>query len=160
MPAEPTSIEVHERHVIGLQQLVIHAARADEEPPLIAAHADVARCAVRQTPARQITTGGQHRRAQRSEARAGPGVAHSAARRSGYSRCNPARLAAQLPRSVINPVTNRAGVTSKARFSAALFSGTSLTDSMRPEALRPLMCVTSSGDRSSIGIADPACRDQ
>ena len=36
---------------------------------------------------------------------------------------------------MIRPVTNRAGVTSKARFSAALVSGTSLTVSMRPEEL-------------------------
>src|SRR5438105_7128970 len=32
--------------------------------------------------------------------------------------------------------------------------------SIRPEGLRPVMCVTSSGDRSSIGTADPACSDQ
>ena len=88
------------------------------------------------------------------------GRRHSATRRSGYSLCNPARLAVQTPRSVISPVTNRAGVTSQARFSAVLASGTSLTVSIRPAELRPVMCVTSAGDRSSIGIADPASRDQ
>src|SRR4029077_13403762 len=158
--AEPTSIQVPERNILGLQDLVIHSARAHEEPPRVVAHADIARCAMRQTSTRQLTTGRDHQRAQACGARASVGLRHSAARRSGYSRCNPARLAEQTPRSMISPVTNRAGVTSKARFSAVLLSGTSLTVSIRPEELRPVMCVTSSGDRSSIGIADPAWRDQ
>src|SRR5438876_707293 len=158
--AEPTSIEVHERNIRGLQHLVIHPGRAHEEPPLIAAHADIARGAMRQTSTRQLTTGRNHHRAQVRAAGAGTGFRHCAARSSGYSRCNPARLAEQMPRSVISAVTSRAGVTSKARFSAVLPSGTSLTVSIRPEELRPVMCVTSSGDRSSIGTADPACSDQ
>src|SRR6516225_2260555 len=89
--AEPMSIEVHERNVIGCQDVVIHSARAHEEPLPVTAYANVARCAERETPTRQLTTGGNHHRAQVRGARAGIDVRHSAARSSGYSRCNPAR---------------------------------------------------------------------
>src|SRR5262249_47059376 len=136
--AEPTSFEVHEWNIIGLQHLVVDAARTYQETTFVVTHADIARFAMRQPQTGELATGRQHHRAQRSQARARTRGAHSAARRSGYNRCNPARLAGQLPRSVISPVTSRAGVTSKARFSAALVSGTSLTDSMRPEELLPL----------------------
>src|SRR5262252_4396371 len=157
---EPASVEIHQRNILGLQRFVIHTARAHEKALLTAAHADIAGGAMCQAAARQLATGGDHLRAQVGLAAAGTESAHSAAFISGYSRCNPARLAGQLPRSVIRPVTSRAGVTSKARFRAALCSGTNLTLSIRPAALRPVMCVTSCGDRSSMGIAEPAWIDQ
>jgi hypothetical protein len=51
---------------------------------------------------------------------------------------SPDRLAEQIPRSVINPVTNLAGVTSNARLSAGLASGTTLTVWRVPEAVWPV----------------------
>src|SRR5262249_16043637 len=121
---------------------------------------DIARFGVRQTTGHQLATSGYHHGTQFCAAVVGRGIRHSAARRSGYSRCNPARLPAQTPRSVIKAVNNLAGVISNARFSAALVSGTNLTVSRLPAAPWPVMCVTSCGDRSSIGIAEPAWRDQ
>jgi hypothetical protein len=53
---------------------------------------------------------------------------------------------------VISPVTYLAGVTSNAKFFAALPSGTSCTSTTSPAALRPLTCVCSRALRSSIGI--------
>src|SRR5580693_5320646 len=98
--AEPAPVKVHERNIIGLQDPIIHSTRAHEEPPPIAARADVARCAIRQTTTRQLTTGLNQHRAQIRAARAGIEVRHSAARTSGYSRCKPSRLAEHTPRSV------------------------------------------------------------
>ena len=49
-----------------------------------------------------------------------------------------ASLGAQIPRSVINPVTKRAGVTSKPWFTACVVSGQINTGSMAPAALFPI----------------------
>src|SRR5579871_944381 len=158
--AKPPAIEIHERNILVMQRFVIHPGRADEEAPLAATHADISRSALSQTTARQLSTGVYHHQAQVCTVRQDIEIRHSAAPHSGYNRCSPSRLAGQVPRSVIRPVTKRAGVTSKARLSAALFSGTNLTVSSRPEGLWPVICVTSDGDRSSIGIAAPASSDQ
>jgi hypothetical protein len=53
---------------------------------------------------------GEVKESERYSAALGVGLAASA--RSGNARANPARVAAITPRSVINPVTSRAGVTS------------------------------------------------
>src|SRR5579862_1417704 len=159
-PAKPPAIELDEGNILIVQRCVIHPTRTHQETPLTAAHADIARSTMNQTTARQLQTGRDNHCAQVSAVRGGIEIGHSPARRSGYSCCSPARLAGHIPRSVIKPVTRRAGVTSKARLSAALPSGTNLTVSIRPDELWPVICVTSCGDRSSIGIADPASTDQ
>src|SRR6266576_2167249 len=56
-----------------------------------------------------------------------------------------------IPRSVMNPVTYRAGVTSNAGFSAAAPLGA---------IGRPAITVTSAGARSSIGIRSPSASDE
>ena len=72
---------------------------------------------------------------------------------SGNSFPSPAAVAAQTPRSVINPVTSRAGVTSKAGFAAALPSGSNEIVATVPFARRPDSCETSCALRSSMGIS-------
>ena len=66
----------------------------------------------------------------------------------------PLSVAAQTPRSVTSAVTRREGVTSKPKFRAGDPSGTSRTFEIEPSAASPLICVTSEGSRSSIGMSD------
>ena len=66
-----------------------------------------------------------------------------------------------MPRSVMRPVTSRAGVTSKAGFRAGLPGATTATVSIAPPSVRPVICVTSRAERSSIGISrTPSRSDQ
>ena len=60
-----------------------------------------------------------------------------------------------MPRSVMSPVTSRAGVTSKAKFAAGLPAGVSRTATRRPSSVQPSIWVTSRASRRSIGIAAP-----
>ena len=62
-------------------------------------------------------------------------------------------MAEQRPRSVISPVTRRAGVTSKAGLAPGLAEGAMRTVAMLPSIARPVMVVTSVAARSSIGIS-------
>src|SRR6185437_7953830 len=78
---------------------------------------------------------------------------HAGYRRSGNSDCKPAALASHRPRSVIRPVTSRAGVTSNAGLAAGLSVGTTRTVATVPSAMRPVISVTSAGERCSIGIS-------
>src|ERR1700752_635508 len=73
--------------------------------------------------------------------------------RSGNSDSNPSALAVQRPRSVIRPVTSRAGVTSKAGLAAGLPEGATRTVAMDPSSALPVTIVTSAALRSSIGIS-------
>src|SRR5882757_2166048 len=145
---------------MGFEGIICHCGRANEEPPLITTQTDVARGAIGQAAMRELATGSNDRFAQAFVRHRATGIGHSAPRRSGYRLSKPARLAGQTPRSVINAVTKFAGVTSNARLSAGLASGTTLTVSMAPEEVRPLIWVSSSGDRSSIGISPPRSRNQ
>ena len=58
--------------------------------------------------------------------------------RSGKSWASPSVVAAQTPRSVMRPVTSRAGVTSNAGFAAALPSGVRATVVIEPSGNRPV----------------------
>src|SRR5580698_1653137 len=149
----PAPLQIHQRYVLGHQRFVGHAGGAHEERVLVAANADIARFAVAQPATRKLA------------AAADDGVArillvHDRALRLGSRLASPDRVAAQTPRSVINPVTSRAGVTSNAILRAALDFGTTLTRSRLPEALSPVTCVSSSGDRSSIGMSPPSTMPQ
>src|ERR1035438_6506254 len=73
--------------------------------------------------------------------------------RSGNSLRRPASDASATPRSVMRPVTSRAGVTSKAGLAAALPSGVSATVATPPSGSLPAMWVTSRAGRFSIGIS-------
>ena len=66
--------------------------------------------------------------------------------RSGNSRASPSREAGATPRSVMMPVTRRAGVTSKPGLCAALPAGVTRTRAPSPAAVAPATVVTSSGD--------------
>ena len=103
----------------------------------------------------EFAAGGNQRFAQlvRPHGTAGSVIVPLVARDTGSA--SPARLAAQTPRSVINAVTSLAGVTSNARLSAGLPSGITRTVSIAPEAVRPVICVSSVAERSSIGISRP-----
>ncbi len=70
----------------------------------------------------------------------------------GNSDRRPVSLASQQPRSVISPVTSRAGVTSKAGFAAGLSEGATRTVATEPSSARPVTVVTSLAVRSSIGM--------
>src|SRR5207302_411086 len=63
--------------------------------------------------------------------------------RSGKSFSSPSRLALAMPRSVMMPLTRRAGVTSKAGLAAALPGAATATVAMRPSAVRPVTSTTS-----------------
>ena len=63
--------------------------------------------------------------------------------RSGNNPFSPASVAAQTPRSVMRPVTKRAGVTSKAKLRAGRAVGRELNSIGAPSAPRPLIWVTS-----------------
>ena len=65
------------------------------------------------------------------------GVAHSAARRSGNSPSSPCALAGATPRSVMRPVTRRAGVTSKAGLPPGVASGEMRTKRAVPSSPIP-----------------------
>src|SRR3954451_5726577 len=80
--------------------------------------------------------------------------------RSGNKRARPSALASVRPRSVIRPVSNLAGVTSKAGLAAGLLVGTTRTVVTTPSMPRPVIVVTSEASRSSIGIAAPSVTDQ
>ena len=59
-----------------------------------------------------------------------------------------------MPRSVMKPVTRRAGVTSKAGLPAAEPGAAISTVTMCPSARRPGIFRTSSAERSSIGMVE------
>src|SRR5512140_905056 len=73
----------------------------------------------------------------------------------GNKERNPRSDAAQVPRSVINPVTRRAGVTSKPGLAAGLLGAAISTLASSPAAVRPVILRISSGERSSIGMSRP-----
>src|SRR5205823_996099 len=62
---------------------------------------------------------------------------------SGNSESNPSVLAAHRPRSVIKPLTRRAGVTSNAGLAAGLSIGTTRTLVTEPSSVQPAIVVTS-----------------
>jgi hypothetical protein len=109
---------------------------------------------------KQFATTSSHRLTQLLVPHRAVSIGHLRAHRSGYRLCKPARLAGQTPRSVISAVTNLAGVTSNAKLSPGLPSGTTLTVSIAPDAVWPVTCVTSLADRSSMGIPEHSSRDQ
>src|SRR5258708_39407707 len=153
--AEPAAAKIHERNIVGFEGLIRHSGRTHEETPFIPAHTDIAGCAIGQAALHECATGGNHCFAQLFVRPRAAGTGHCSAHRLGYRPCNPARFAGQRPHSVINSVTSLAGVTSNARLSAGLPSGTTLTVSIDPEELRPVICVSSVADRSSMGISLP-----
>ncbi len=66
-----------------------------------------------------------------------------------------------MPRSVISPVTNRAGVTSKAGLATADAGEASSTLARRPRSSKPCTMRSSEAARSSIGAsrnASPSCQ--
>ena len=66
-----------------------------------------------------------------------------------------------MPRSVMSPVTSRAGVTSKAGLAAGVASGEMRTWAISPLAVLPQTSETSSAERCSIGISSsPSCTVQ
>jgi hypothetical protein len=66
-----------------------------------------------------------------------------------------------MPRSVISPVTSRAGVTSKAGLQARLPGAATWKKPVLPSSLWPNRCVISRWLRSSIGIScNPSSRVQ
>ncbi len=69
-------------------------------------------------------------------------------------------VAAQVPRSVMKPVTSRAGVTSKPGLAAPLPGAAISTTATEPSARRPCIFSTSSGERSSMGISRPSAMVQ
>jgi len=77
--------------------------------------------------------------------------------RSGKLAARLSRVAAIKPRSV----TSRAGVTSKAQLATGEPSGTTVTVSIRPSAVRPVTVATSSGRRAEprSAFAPDAVRD-
>ena len=80
--------------------------------------------------------------------------------RSGNRPEMPARDAAHTPRSVMSPVTRRAGVTSKPKLRTTAPKGKTWTDSARPLDARPETWVISTAARSSMGICVPSSRLQ
>ena len=71
---------------------------------------------------------------------------------SGNSPRMLSSFAWQIPRSVMSPVTNWRGVTSKPKFAAALLCGVTRTSICSPPC-QPSAQFTTSEPRSSIGIA-------
>ena len=64
-------------------------------------------------------------------------------------------MAAQVPRSVMKPVTRRAGVTSKPGLAPGLPGAAISTVARPPSGRRPVIFRTSSDERSSIGMSRP-----
>src|ERR1019366_2126250 len=62
--AEPAAIQVHERHIVGLEGVVSHAGRTDKKMLLVTANTDIAGGAIGQTATRERATGGNYRFAQ------------------------------------------------------------------------------------------------
>src|SRR5579871_2763552 len=151
--AIPTAIEAHQWYVVDFECLIRHSGRADQKMVGIAAAADIARRPRCQLASPKLAAG-------RDQCGAWILVRHCGPLESAYRFSRPGRVAGQTPRSVINAVTNLAGVTSNARLRAALVSGTTRTVSMFPEAPRPVTCVSSSGERSSMTISPPVSNAQ
>src|ERR1700724_3863507 len=109
--SEPTASKIHWYDVSGLERVKSHPGWCDEKSLLASAHTDIAGSAVTQLLARELATGSYHRLAQTRIRHRVVRISHSAALPT-KSLCRPARLAVHTPRSVINPVTRFAGVTS------------------------------------------------
>src|SRR5262249_45258348 len=86
--------------------------------------------------------------------------AHRFGRRSGKSASRPSREALATPRSVMSPVTSRAGVTAKAGLAAGPPAGVSRTCLTTPSVSSPAISATSPALRSSIGMLRPSSIDQ
>src|SRR6185437_14004081 len=78
----------------------------------------------------------------------------------GKRLVKPSAVAAQVPRSVIKPVTSRAGVTSKPGLAAALPGAAMATVATLPSGNRPVIFKTSSWLRSSMGMSRPLAKVQ
>src|ERR1700722_8584283 len=90
----------------------------------------------------------------------GPTAFHMGKPYLGKRLRKPSGVAAQVPRSVIRPVTSRAGVTSKPGLAAPEPGAAISTTVTEPSGSRPDIFSTSSWLRSSIGMSRPDSRVQ